>query len=135
MADQINLKPTYAKISRKLESILRSQAPFATGDLANSVRVVYDETGFEIVIGVKYGIYLHRGTMDESADSSSDFSAVYQNLIDKAFTPNPGTGVGGIKPRYWMNFSDSVYEMINDELATAYAEQMDEIIEQELENL
>ena len=132
---EIDLKPTYAKISRKLESILRSQAPFQTGALANSVRVIYDTDGFEIVVGVKYGIYLHRGTMEESADRSSDFSEVYQNLIERAFDPNPGTGVGGIKPRYWMNFSDTVYEMINDELATAYAEQMDEIIEQEIENL
>lgn len=131
----IDLKPTYAKISRKLEAILKSQAPYATGRLSNSVQVNYDEDGFVISVGAKYGIYLHSGTGEEAASRDSDFSEVYQTLIERAYDPNPGTGVGGIKPRYWMNFSDTVYEMINDELATAYAEEMDAIIEQEIENL
>ena len=39
---QIDLTPTYNKISRKLEAILRSQAPVDTGHLQNSVMVLYD---------------------------------------------------------------------------------------------
>ena len=123
---QIDLTPTYNKISRKLEAILRSQAPVDTGHLQNSVMVLYDENGFVIYDTTTYGMYLHRGTGDEAdAGASQDDSRTYLNLIRKKWNPNPGKGEGGIKPRYWMNFADSVYEMIDQE--------MEKVITQELE--
>jgi hypothetical protein len=133
----IDLKPVYAKISRKLEQILQGQAPVDTGNLKSQVVVTYDEAGFTISVGnAQYGIYLHEGTgMEESTGAGSNFASAYLNMTDFAFNPRPGEGEGGIKPRYWMNFSDTVYEMINDEISAAYAEAMNEIIQQELESI
>lgn len=135
--EKINLKPTYARISRKLEQILQGQAPVKTGNLRSQVAVIYDEDGFEINLGnAQYGIYQHQGTgKEKSSRASSNFSEGYYQMTDFAWNPNPGRGDGGIKPKYWMNFSDTVYEMINDEISTAYAEAIDEIISEELEDL
>jgi hypothetical protein len=133
----INLKPVYAQISRKLEQILQGQAPVETGNLRSQVSVTYDETGFVINLGnAQYGIYLHEGTgMEASSGAGSDFTSAYLKMSDFAWNPRPGMGEGGIKPRYWMNFSDTVYEMINDEISAAYGEAINEIIQQELESL
>jgi hypothetical protein len=132
---EVNLKPVYASISRKLEKILQGQAPVKTGNLRASVVVTYDETGFVINLGnAQYGIYLHQGTgREKSSRAGSDFSNDYFDMTDFAWNPNPGKGEGGIKPRYWMNFSDTIYEMINDEISLAYAEAIDEIVMEELE--
>ena len=131
----INLKPTYAKISRKLEQILQNQAPFDTGRLKSSIVVQYDDTGFTISLGsADYGMFLHEGTgREKDAGANSNFSEAYANMIAKNWNPNPGEGQEGIKPRYWMNFSDSVYEMINDEISTTYAQAIEEILIEELE--
>lgn len=135
--EKIDLKPAYARISRKLETILQGQAPSKTGNLRSQIVVTYDESGFVINVGnAQYGIYLHEGTERErSGKADSDFTKGYFQMSDLSWNPNPGTGVGGIKPRYWMNFNDSVYEMINDEISIAYAEAMNEIIMEELEDL
>lgn len=130
----IDLKPTYATISRKLEQVLQNQAPYKTGRLRASVQVTFDETGFVINLGsATYGIFLHEGTERErDGGATSDFATAYTNMAQKNWNPNPGEGTDGIKPRYWMNFSDSIYEMINEEISAAYAEAINEILIEEL---
>jgi hypothetical protein len=130
---KIDLTPTYNKISRKLESILRSQAPVDTGNLKNSIAVVYDAYGFIIYDPTDYGMYLHRGTGEEKdAATSTDDATTYYNLLRKKWNPKPGKGEGGIRPRYWMNFSDSVYEMIDQELEKAITEELEKGITEQL---
>jgi hypothetical protein len=122
----IDLRSTYNKISRKLEAILRYQAPVDTGRLRNSITVGYDEKGIIIYDPTDYGMYLHRGTGDErdTASSTSD-ATTYYNLLRKRWNPRPGEGKGGIKPRYWMNFEDSIYEMIDEEIEKAIVTQLE----------
>lgn len=121
---QIDLTPTYNKISRRLEAILQSQAPV-------DIAVIYDQNGFIIYDPTTYGMYLHRGTGEEiDGAASQDDSKTYLNLIRKKWNPNPGVGEGGIKPRYWMNFSDSVYEMIDEELEKVITEELEKGITQ-----
>jgi len=127
---KIDLSSVYIKLSRKLESILRYQAPFDTGFLRSQVEVTYTKDGIEIGLGqAGYGTYLHTGTGQERAGKDP------QQLMDKAWNPKPGKGTEGIKPRYWMNFSESVYEMMMDEIATAYAIQIEDNILNELNKL
>ena len=120
MEKTLDLTPTYQKISKRLESILQGQAPVDTGALRRSVYVRYDKNGIYINPGMidsetKYGIFLHTGTNDERAAGAGDWGdKTYANLSDKAWNPRPGSGHGGIRPRYWMNFADTVYDMITD---------------------
>lgn len=137
---RVNLNPMYAKFSRRIEAILRSQAPRRTGALAESIRVIVNREGLQIVLqplqGKKsYGEYLHRGTGEErAAGSSTDFETTYVQLMDRAWNPRPGRGVGGIKPRYFLNLNDTVYEMMNDELAQEFAKQQGEFLTQILQD-
>ena len=130
---KIDLTSTYNKISRKLEAILKSQAPVDTGNLKNSIIVSFDEKGFIIYDSTSYGMYLHRGTGEErNTASSQDDATTYFNLLRMRWNPNPGKGEQGIKPRYWMNFSDSVYEMIDDELEKVIAQELEQGITEQL---
>lgn len=125
---KLDLTRTYQKIARKLEQILQNQAPVNSGNLRNSIRVEFDENGFAIILGAnaQYGFYLHTGTGDEkAAGTTSNFETTYMNLARNAYIENPGPGTGGIKPRYWLNFSDSVYEMINSEIEKAMAKELE----------
>jgi hypothetical protein len=130
---KIDLRPTYNRISRKLEAILRYQAPVDTGHLRNSIMVGYDEHGIIIYDPTSYGMYLHRGTGDErdSASSTND-ATTYYNLLRNRWNPNPGEGKGGIKPRYWMNFEDSIYEMIDQEIEKAIVIELEKGLTEEL---
>lgn len=127
-----DLRETYNKIARRLEQILQLQAPVDTGRLRKSIAVTYDKKGFVIYDPTGYGFYTHAGTGRESASKGSNPESVYDALGDRTWNPNPGVGKGGIKPRFWMNFSESVYEMINTELEKAYAEVLEEEITQML---
>lgn len=124
------LDQTYNKIARRLEQILQMQAPVDTGRLKRSIAVTFTENGFAIYDPTGYGFYTHAGTGREGAGSGNNTASIYAQLVNKIYNPNPGEGRGGIKPRYWMNFSESVYNMIEDELEKAYAEELeDEITE------
>lgn len=112
---QIDLKNTYLKISRRLEAILRSQVPVDTGRLKNSISVVYDASGLTIIESTGYGIFTHQGT--EKYRKGNSYSDTYKF----PFNPNPGIGKGGIKPRYWLNFKESVWAGIDQEIANAIA--------------
>lgn len=129
----IDLRPTYNSISRRLEAILRYQAPVDTGHLRSSIIVTYDAKGLLIYDPTSYGMYLHRGTGDErDTASSTNNETTYLNLLRKRWNPNPGKGTKGIKPRYWMNFSDTVYEMIDQEIEKAISEQLEQGITEQL---
>ena len=110
MAEVTDLKKTYLKISRRLEAILRSQAK---GSLKNSVAVVYDDKGLTIMESSGYGIYTHRGTGKYRKGNT------YSDTMNYRYDPNPGVGEGGIQPRYWLNFSQAVWQQVDDEIAQA----------------
>lgn len=126
------VQQTYNKIARRLEQILQSQAPVDTGKLKRSIAVEFTENGFAIYDPTGYGFYTHAGTGREAAGGGSNPASIYAQLVNKIYNPNPGEGRGGIKPRFWMNFSESVYNMIEDELEKAYAEELEEEITQML---
>ena len=141
MEKKLDLTPTYLKISKRLEAILQDQAPVDTGTLRRSVSVRYDKNGIWINPGMidsptKYGIFLHTGTNEERASGAGDWNEkTYANLSDRAWNPRPGTGHGGIKPRYWMNFSDTVYDMITDEIAQVFAEAETELMQEQMDEI
>ena len=110
MAEVTDLKKTYLKISRRLEAILRSQAK---GSLKNSVAVVYNDKGLTIMESSGYGIYTHQGTGKYRKGNN------YSDTMNYPFDPNPGIGEGGIQPRYWLNFSQTVWQQVDDEIAKA----------------
>ena len=110
---EIDLKKTYLKISRRLEAILRSQAPVDTGRLRNSIAVVYNEKGLTIMESSGYGIFTHQGTGKYRKGNT------YADTMKYPFNLNPGIGQGGIKPRYWLNFKESVWADIEQEIAVA----------------
>lgn len=133
--ETIDLKEAYGILARKLEIILRSQAP--SEKIAKMIQVDYDSEGMYISMTRGYGTYLLRGTEAERSSGSIDTGdQVSQELLDalSGYRPdkNPGRGVGGIKPRYFLSFTDTVKEMIADDLSTAYAQAIDGIIEAQL---
>lgn len=136
METKIDLKEAYGVLARKLEIILRSQAP--SEKIAGTIRVEYDSDGMYIVVEPTYGTFLLRGTMEERSPASIDTGMnVTQELIDalSVYAPrrNPGSGVGGIKPRYFLSFTDTVNEMIGDELSSAYAAAIETMIQEQFE--
>jgi len=138
METRIDLREAYGVLARKLEIILRSQAP--SEKIASTIRVESDRDGMYIVMEPSYGIYLLRGTMEERSPASLDTGMnVTQELLDalSVYAPreNPGRGVGGIKPRYFLSFTDTVNEMIGDELSVAYAQAIEAMIEEEFYNI
>lgn len=133
---RVNLDKQYAKFARRIEGILKAQAPVKTGALRSSIRVVVNKDGLQIVLQPingrdSYGVYLHAGTGEEKqGPGGRDFGFIYEALQDRAWNPNPGKGRGGIKPRYFLNLEDVVYEQFNDLLAQEFAKQQTEYIEQ-----
>lgn len=125
------LNPLYGKFASRLEAIIRGQAPVKTGKLRASVQVRFVKGVLEIYLPseTKYGTYLHTGTGSETASGASKiFEDAYFNLRNRKWNPSPGKGVGGIKPRYWMNVSDTQYDAFGDELATEFAKQETKIV-------
>jgi hypothetical protein len=125
------LNPMYAKFARRLEAIIRSQSPVDTGALKASVQVRFVKGVLEIYLPseTKYGTYLHTGTGKQTAaGSSKDFADAYYNLRNNKWNPVPGKGTEGIKPRSWMNVSETQYDSFGDELATEFAKQETKII-------
>jgi len=125
------LNPLYGKFARRLEAIIRSQAPVKTGALKESVQVRFVKGVLEIYLPSerKYGTYLHTGTGKETAGGSSkEFADAYFNLRNNKWNPSPGKGVGGIRPRFWMNVSEAQYDAFGDELAQEFAKQEGKII-------
>lgn len=119
---EINLKEEFGKIARKIEMLLRGQAPSA--NLAGAVQVTYEDNGFAIALddSARYGIYLWRGTGNErAAGASDDIQATYDAIWDKKYDPNPGPGRGGIKPRFWLNLKMADIMELQTEIEEAIA--------------
>jgi hypothetical protein len=128
MKDQ-KLRQAYMKIGRKLESFLVSQAPVGrTGRLKDQTRVVVDDKGFRIE-SLDYGFYLHFGTEEESS------GLTFESTLYKKYVPNPGKGDGGIKPRYWMSFGQSMWQQVLDELAKEEGAAFARMIQAQLSNM
>jgi len=131
---RVNLDKQYAKFARRIEGILKAQAPRKSGDLARSIRVVVNKDGLQIVLQPinnkdSYGVYLHAGTLTErEGPGGRDFGIIYEALQDRSWNPTPGKGRGGIKPRYFLNISDATYEQFNDVLAQEFAKQQTEYV-------
>ena len=93
MAEDPEIKRAMAEAARIIETLLKSQAgKMKASSLAASIEVVPREKANRVtftVDSIYYGKYLDMGTMDERANRRG------------AFDPNPGVGVGGIKPRFW----------------------------------
>jgi len=138
--DEANLKQAFSNVARKIESLLRGQAPSA--NLAGAVQVTYEDNGFAIALDddAKYGIYLWRGTRAEIASGAvpgldtDSIQATYDAIWDRRFDANPGKGEGGIKPRYWLNLKMAdIMELqadIEEAIAAALQKQLDIIVEE-----
>jgi hypothetical protein len=126
---RVNLDPQYGKFARKIEGMLKAQAPRKSGKLAQSIRVVTNKNGVEIVLQPingkdSYGVYLHAGTGNyRQGPGGKDFGIIYEALQNRNWNPNPGPGKGGIKPRFFLNLADATYEQFNDTLASEFAKQ------------
>ena len=134
---EVNLKDEFFKIARKIEELLRGQAP--SSNLAGAVQVSYEDNGFIISLddSAKYGIYLWRGTGEEIASGAvagideESIQATYDAIWDRRYNPDPGKGKGGIKPRYWLNLKAAdIMELqteIEDAIASALEAQFEKI--------
>jgi hypothetical protein len=132
---EVNLKEQFALIARRVEEILRGQAP--SSNLAGAVQVVYEDNGFIISLddNAKYGIYLWRGTGEEIADGavagtdSDSLQTTYEAIWNKKPNLSPGKGTKGIKPRFWLNLIASDI----DELQLEIEQAITTALEQQLE--
>jgi hypothetical protein len=127
---EINLKEEFGKIARKIEMLLRGQAP--SSNLAGAVQVTYEDNGFAIALddSARYGIYLWRGTGNErAAGASDDIQATYDAIWDRRYDPNPGPGKGGIKPRYWLNLKQADIMELQTEIEEAIAAALEKQLE------
>lgn len=109
--ESTSLKASFNQIAKRIEGMLKAQAP--STKIARGIRVVYTNDAFVFLFDekVKYGLYLWKGTKDERAPGAlpglndMDLEKSYEAIFDRPYDPNPGKGVGGIKPRYWLNFT------------------------------
>jgi hypothetical protein len=107
------LTRAYNQIARKLESVLKNRAPVGeTGRLKAGVSVKVSNDGIDIET-FDYGMWLHLGTGQEAS------GLTFEQAIGKTYNPNPGVGDGGIKPRYWMSFGQSIWKQTLDEIEAA----------------
>ena len=127
-----SIKTVYADLAKKMEGMLKAQAP--SNKIASSIRVGVDQNGLFIELlpidgKPNYGKYLHSGTgLEREGPNSSDFGVIYEALFGRTWTPNPGRGKGGIKPRYFLNLSDVTWEQFNDTIAREFALSQTEFI-------
>lgn len=135
-----NLKQEFQSIARRIEEILRGQAPSA--NLAGAVQVVYEDNGFIISLDdtATYGIYLWRGTRDEIASGaiagtdSDSIQSTYDAIWDRKPDLNPGKGEGGIKPRYWLNLKMTDIDELQNEIEKAIADALNKQLEKTNQN-
>jgi superfamily II helicase len=133
---QEDFKQIFESVARRIEEILRGQAPSA--NLAGAVQVVYEEgNGFIISLddNAKYGIYLWRGTRDEIASGavagtdSDSIQSTYEAIWDRKPDLNPGKGTKGIKPRYWLNLIAADIDELQNEIDKAITDAQDKQLE------
>lgn len=105
MAQDPEITKALDQMATLVQRTLKSQSPFKTGRLRDSIQVVGKETpNGNLVLNSsyeKYGTYLDWGT------------GRYNKFPNRGnYNPRPGKGTGGIKPRFWTTLSDSVKERI-----------------------
>lgn len=137
---EINLKDEFFEIARKIEGLLRGQAP--SRNLGGAVQVTYEDNGFVISLddSAKYGIYLWRGTGEEIASGAvpgideEAIQATYDAIWDRRYDADPGEGKKGIKPRYWLNLKMAdIMELqgdIEEAITNALQKQADKLAEE-----
>lgn len=137
--EEVSLKEEFFKIARKIEGLLRGQAP--SKNLGGAVQVTYEDNGFVISLddSAKYGIYLWRGTGEEIASGAipgtdgEAIQATYNAIWDRRYDSNPGKGKGGIKPRFWLNLQMAdIMELqadIEESIASALQSQADKVLQ------
>jgi hypothetical protein len=126
-----DLNQIFQSVARRIEEILRGQAPSA--NLAGAVQVAYEDNGFIISLddNAKYGIYLWRGTRDEIASGavagidSDSIQSTYEAIWDRKPDLNPGKGTKGIKPRYWLNLIAADIDELQNEIDKAVTDAWD----------
>ena len=105
-----NLTRAYNRIARKIESVLVNRAPIGkTGLLKTSVKVKVSDNGI-LIETLDYGAFLSLGTGQEKS------GLTFEQAVTQAYNPNPGKGVGGIKPRFWLSFGQSIWQQTLDEI-------------------
>jgi hypothetical protein len=132
---EINLKDQFAIIARRIEEILRGQAP--SSNLSGAVQVVYEDNNFIISLDdtAAYGIYLWRGTKNERAAGAvpgldaDALQTTYEAIWDKRPDSNPGKGEGGIKPRFWLNLRMADIDELQYEIEQAITNALEQQLE------
>lgn len=103
-----------AIIARMLEAELNKQKPFSK---RVRVKAVVTASTIEFVYSYpEYGNYLDLGTERYRVSEANR----------KSFNKNPGTGIGGIKPRFWMSINTSTKTRINMILKSAFTRLINE---------
>jgi len=113
------LTPATNMASRLISLQLRRQAPVKSGALKRSIHVnveredLGDNISFTFTTEyLGYGIFTDLGTRPYGVSPEQRGE----------WNPNPGKGKGGIKPRFWNSISESVWQPIEDMLADAIAQ-------------
>jgi len=113
--------------SRLIEEELRSQAPGRKIGPGLSVSPVIERDAIDFVVtfadGVKYGIFLDRGTGRYRAGETE---------VGR-WNPNPGKGTGGIIPRFFTVISNGTQERIAQILGQAFLEDLEQQFEKEID--
>jgi hypothetical protein len=114
-----NYTKVFQQAAKEIKSILIAQVPVYQGTrkdikkglLKGSLGVKVNENGWSVKM-MKYGMFLNAGS-----------GPYFKPSTIKPWNPRPGTGKGGIKPRYWENISKDVEMRIMDRIATAILNQ------------
>jgi hypothetical protein len=110
-----------------IEGELKNQSPSRKIGSGLSVTPSVSEEGVEFIVtfadGVKYAVYLDRGTGRYRAPESE---------VGR-WNPNPGKGTRGIIPRFFTVISDPTQVRVLEVLEEAYTEDLEEQILNELE--
>lgn len=133
----MDLQAAFQDVAKNIERTLRGQAP--SEKLKSAIQVRYERNGDEddFVIdydadNYMYGIYLHRGTMEErDPEASDDLQAMAEAFVQRRPDNNPGKGKGGIKPRYWLTLTQIDIDRYQDEIEQAIDQALQEAIENE----
>jgi hypothetical protein len=97
--DDINLQEAISMGARIISANLKRQAPVKTGALSRSITVrgYFDGKSLKFSSDyLRYGIFTDLGT------------GRYRSKRRMGWTPNPGVGKKGIRPRYWTTLERSV---------------------------
>jgi len=113
MQNDIDLTSAINMAARLIAANLRRQAPVATGALKRSIRVSGSYTGDSIQFRYSYLYY------GKFVDKGTGPYGVRGKGKTGQWNPNPGKGIGGIRPRFWTSLEDSVKKQVKKQVAKA----------------